>query len=97
LDKNKIEIDKLKSEITSKEKEVNTLYETYITEAEGTAGTKKLGKGPVLKKKWRNIIWRNKNWTRYKKATWLKLLKWRKHQNTTNRFRQESYQNAAYY
>jgi hypothetical protein len=25
------------------------------------------------------------------------LLKWRKHQNTTNRFRQESYQNAAYY
>jgi hypothetical protein len=40
LDKNKTEIDKLKSEITSKEKEVNTLYETYITEAEGTAGTK---------------------------------------------------------
>jgi hypothetical protein len=26
------------------------LYETYITEAEGTAGTKKLGKGPSLKK-----------------------------------------------
>lgn len=51
LDKNKIEIDKLKSEITNKEKEVNTLYETYITEAEGTAGTKKLGKGPVFKEK----------------------------------------------
>ena len=51
LDKNKVEIDKLKSEITSKEKEVNTLYETYITEAEGTAGTKKLGKGPVFKEK----------------------------------------------
>ncbi len=51
LDKNKAEIDKLKSEITSKEKEVNTLYETYITEAEGTAGTKKLGKGPVFKEK----------------------------------------------
>ncbi|RBN49724.1 DUF4407 domain-containing protein [Flavobacterium psychrolimnae] len=51
LDKNKAEIDKLKSEITNKEKEVNTLYETYITEAEGTAGTKKLGKGPVFKEK----------------------------------------------
>ena len=51
LDKNKVEIDKLKSEITNKEKEVNTLYETYITEAEGTAGTKKLGKGPVFKEK----------------------------------------------
>ena len=51
LDKNKAEIDKLKSEITSKEKVVNTLYETYITEAEGTAGTKKLGKGPVFKEK----------------------------------------------
>ncbi|MFV8356231.1 DUF4407 domain-containing protein [Flavobacterium sp. XS1P32] len=51
LDKNKTEIDKLKLEITNKEKEVNTLYETYITEAEGTAGTKKLGKGPVFKEK----------------------------------------------
>lgn len=51
LDKNKTEIDKLKSEITNKEKDVNTLYETYITEAEGTAGTKKLGKGPVFKEK----------------------------------------------
>jgi hypothetical protein len=51
LDKNKAEIDKLKSEVTNKEKEVNTLYETYITEAEGTAGTKKLGKGPVFKEK----------------------------------------------
>ena len=51
LDKNKSEIGKLKSEITNKEKEVNTLYETYITEAEGTAGTKKLGKGPVFKEK----------------------------------------------
>jgi hypothetical protein len=51
LDKNKAEITGLKSEITKKEKEVNTLYETYITEAEGTAGTKKLGKGPVFKEK----------------------------------------------
>jgi len=51
LDKNKSEIDSLKSEIAKKEKEVNTLYETYITEAEGTKGTLKLGKGPVFKEK----------------------------------------------
>lgn len=51
LDKNTAKIDSLKSEITKKEKEVNTLYETYISEAEGTAGTKKLGKGPVFKEK----------------------------------------------
>ena len=51
LDKNKAEIDSLKSDITKKEKEVNALYETYIMEAEGTAGTKKLGKGPVFKEK----------------------------------------------
>jgi hypothetical protein len=51
LDKNKTEIASLKAEIIAKEKEVNTLYETYIKEAEGTAGTKKLGKGPVFKEK----------------------------------------------
>lgn len=51
LDKNKSENDKLKAEITNKEKEVNTLYETYITEAEGTKGTMKLGRGPVFKEK----------------------------------------------
>lgn len=51
LDKNKTQIDSLKTEISNKEKEVNTLYETYISEAEGTAGTKKLGKGPVFKEK----------------------------------------------
>ena len=51
LDKNKAEIDSLKSQLSKKEKEVNTYYETYITEAEGTAGTKKLGKGPVFKEK----------------------------------------------
>jgi hypothetical protein len=51
LNKNKTEIDSLKSEIIKKEKEVNTLYETYITEAEGTKGTLKLGKGPVFKEK----------------------------------------------
>lgn len=51
LDKNKAQTDSLKSEMIKKEKEVNALYTTYITEAEGTAGTKKLGKGPVFKEK----------------------------------------------
>lgn len=51
LQKNKAQIDSLKSEIAKKETEVNTLYETYITEAEGTKGTMKLGKGPVFKEK----------------------------------------------
>tara|TARA_R110002126_G_scaffold13674_3_gene58814 strand:- start:1970 stop:3070 length:1101 start_codon:yes stop_codon:yes gene_type:complete len=51
LDKNNSEITALKTEIINKEKEVNTLYQTYITEAEGTSGTKKLGKGPVFKEK----------------------------------------------
>lgn len=51
LDKNKAQTDSLKSEISKKEKEVNALYETYITEAEGTKGTMKLGKGPVFKEK----------------------------------------------
>jgi len=51
VDKNTAEMDSLKSDITKKEKEVNDLYATYITEAEGTAGTKKLGKGPVYKEK----------------------------------------------
>lgn len=51
LDKNKAFIDSLKSQITKKEKEVNDLYAVFIAEAEGTAGTKKLGKGPVYKEK----------------------------------------------
>lgn len=51
LDKNKADIDSLKSEIAKKESEVNGLYETYIAEAEGTKGTMKLGKGPVFKEK----------------------------------------------
>ena len=41
----------LKSEIAVKELETNALYDTYISEAEGTAGTKLLGKGPVYKEK----------------------------------------------
>lgn len=51
LDKNKNEIKNLKTEIANKEKEVNALYQTYIQEAEGTAGTKLMGKGPVFKEK----------------------------------------------
>lgn len=51
LDKNKAQITALKKDILNKEKEVNDLYSTYITEAEGTAGTKKLGKGPVYTEK----------------------------------------------
>ncbi|WNM19933.1 DUF4407 domain-containing protein [Flavobacterium capsici] len=51
LDKNKAQIDSLKSDISKKEKEVNDLYSVYITEAEGTKGTMKLGKGPVYKEK----------------------------------------------
>ncbi len=52
------DIEALKSEMTSlqqaihsKEEEVNGLYDTYISEAEGTAGTMLLGKGPVYKEK----------------------------------------------
>ncbi len=45
------EIDALKGEITAKEAETNALYETYISEAEGRAGTMLLGKGPVYKEK----------------------------------------------
>ncbi len=41
----------LKSEITTQEVETNALYDTYITEAEGTAGTMLLGKGPVYAEK----------------------------------------------
>ncbi|MBC7439266.1 MAG: DUF4407 domain-containing protein [Flavobacterium sp.] len=51
VDRNKAEIDSLKSDISKKEKEVNNLYAVFIAEAEGTAGTKKLGKGPVYNEK----------------------------------------------
>lgn len=49
--KNRSEIDSIKSAISKKEKEVATLYQSYITEAEGSAGTKKMGKGPIYKEK----------------------------------------------
>lgn len=41
----------LKGEIEAKESETNALYDTYITEAEGTTGTMLLGKGPVYEEK----------------------------------------------
>lgn len=44
-------ITSLQNDIDNKEAQVNALYDTYITEAEGTAGTKLLGKGPVYKEK----------------------------------------------
>ena len=51
LEKNNTEIDSLKSEIAIKEKAVNGYYESYIAEAEGTAGSKKIGRGSVFKEK----------------------------------------------
>ncbi|GAA4805011.1 DUF4407 domain-containing protein [Litoribaculum gwangyangense] len=47
----KNDISGLQNQIDAKEAEVNALYDTYISEAEGTAGTKLLGKGPVYKEK----------------------------------------------
>jgi len=45
------EIAALKNEITSKEKETDALYETYISEAKGRKGTLLVGKGPVYAEK----------------------------------------------
>ncbi|MDB9781814.1 DUF4407 domain-containing protein [Winogradskyella sp.] len=45
------EILSLQTQVQTKEAEVNALYDTYIFEAEGTAGTNLLGKGPVYKEK----------------------------------------------
>ena len=45
------DINRLQSQINIKETEVNALYDTYISEAEGTAGTQLLGKGPVYQEK----------------------------------------------
>ena len=45
------EIEQVQERLDSKEQEVNELYDTYISEAEGTKGTMKLGKGPVYKEK----------------------------------------------
>jgi len=45
------DIKSLQSQVDTKEAEVNALYDVYINEAEGTAGTKLLGKGPVYAEK----------------------------------------------
>ena len=45
------EIQALEQKVIDKEIEVNALYDTYISEAEGTKGTMKIGKGPVYKEK----------------------------------------------
>ncbi|MCH2490414.1 MAG: DUF4407 domain-containing protein [Flavobacteriales bacterium] len=45
------QIENLKQEVSTKENEVNALYETYIAEAEGRKGTELIGKGPVYKEK----------------------------------------------
>ena len=45
------EIEALKGEIAQKEAATDTLYETYIAEAEGRKGTLLVGKGPVYKEK----------------------------------------------
>ncbi|NNC51260.1 MAG: DUF4407 domain-containing protein, partial [Flaviramulus sp.] len=47
----KNDISALQQQINTKEAEVNALYDIYISEAEGTAGTKLLGKGPVYSEK----------------------------------------------
>jgi hypothetical protein len=51
IDRISSEIQTLKDAVDDKEKETNDLYDTYIAEAEGTAGTMLLGKGPVYKEK----------------------------------------------
>lgn len=51
IDNLNTQIASLQQQINAKEADVNALYDTYITEAEGTAGTKLLGKGPVYKEK----------------------------------------------
>ncbi|MEM6516883.1 MAG: DUF4407 domain-containing protein [Bacteroidota bacterium] len=45
------DISQLQTQIETKEAEVNALYDTYISEAEGTAGSELRGKGPVYKEK----------------------------------------------
>ncbi|WP_400072015.1 DUF4407 domain-containing protein [Zobellia russellii] len=51
IEKLNADITQLKEEILTKTAETDALYNTYITEAEGTSGTLKLGKGPVYEEK----------------------------------------------
>jgi hypothetical protein len=50
------------------------LYETYITEAEGTKGTLKLGKGPVLRKNSKHNL-ASAQLDTIRKTTWQKCRK----------------------
>jgi hypothetical protein len=47
----KQDIGAINDTVAAKQQEVDALYAVYISEAEGTAGTKLLGKGPVYKEK----------------------------------------------
>ncbi|MCO4820448.1 MAG: DUF4407 domain-containing protein [Flavobacteriaceae bacterium] len=51
VDALKTDIKTLQDEVTAKEIEVNSYYNTYIAEAEGREGTLLLGKGPVYEEK----------------------------------------------
>ncbi len=51
LDRNKMQSDSLKAETARKQKQVAALYQSYIGEAEGSSGTKKIGKGPIFEEK----------------------------------------------
>ena len=51
IEEKRAEIAGLKQEIALKEAATDTLYETYISEAEGRKGTLLVGKGPVYKEK----------------------------------------------
>ncbi len=51
IEEKKAEIGTLKQEIALKEAATDSLYETYIAEAEGRKGTLLVGKGPVYKEK----------------------------------------------
>lgn len=51
IEAKKAEIQALKEEIALKEAATDSLYETYIAEAEGRKGTLLVGKGPVYKEK----------------------------------------------
>lgn len=51
IEEKKAEIQKLRQEVAAKETATDSLYETYIAEAEGRKGTLLLGKGPVYKEK----------------------------------------------
>ncbi len=45
------ELENIDTSVLTKEAEVNALYDVFITEAEGTAGSGLLGKGPVYQEK----------------------------------------------